>query len=742
MEIAYHRYGLKLLGITGANARSQRRVLEGFLIRADGGYGCVQPWPELGDGSLEAQWQALKTRERTPLLKRAFECAAADAQARQDGRSLFDGLRVPQSHATVTGVSDFAALEKEGFTTVKLKGGRHWPGVLDQMRTAVDAGLRVRVDFNGVLDGPSFREFSHAAEDVRPWVDFIEDPIPYNADGWHRLRHETGWRLALDFVRDGKEIAGGFDFRIWKPAVGGLGTRLDADPPVVVTSYMDHPVGQAFAAWEAGRTNCIQELAGLLTHRLFEPDAFAERLAAAGPDWTAPGGTGLGFDDLLEKLPWVSLNQTGPRGAGRVLQNPRDPLPDGGPVLETGQVGFATSGSTGAPSVVVHTQESLEASARAVNDWLGATAADVWLRVLPDFHVGGYQIGLRAGLSGARAITDEGKWDAGRFAKTCAGEAVTLSALVPAQVVDLVESGLRAPVGMRAVVVGGGALEVAKGQAAKSLGWPLLLSYGATEAGSQVATERAIPAGRIGGMAPAGTTEASGGNEKGEPIAILDRPMEVLPHWEARVAAKDAPGMPHEAGLLELRGPAMALGRFVRVDNVWLWHELRNAAGWWRTADRVILSGRTLRFVGRADRVVKVLGELVNLEAVEASLLRAGLVQGTFVIVAVPEARRGRELVLVVERELPPDEESKTGESKARLSAPEREIPWAPPGTAPADLSERRDLIAALECYTANAAPYARISRIVELDGLPRSPLGKVRMAEVAALIPPRATPG
>ena len=718
MEIAYHRYGLKLLEPKGANAQSDRRVLEGFLIRVDGGYGCVQPWPELGDGTLEEQWQALRSGGRTGLLDRAFECAVSDAAARREARSLLEGLAVPQSHATVTGEADFTALKQEGFTAVKLKGGRAWREVLGRMRAAVVAGLRVRVDFNGVLDAGGFLDFTRAAEDVREWVDFVEDPVRYAGAEWERLRADTGWRLALDWVKDGVEVVGGFDVRVMKPAAGAMGTPHSLCPPVVVTSYMDHPVGQAFAAWEAARYGGKQELAGLLTHRIFELDAFTERLAAAGPEWVGPGGTGLGFDDLLAALPWVSLGCGVRHREGRVLRNPRDPLPGGGPVLRVGEVGFATSGSTGMPSVLVHTEETLAASARAVNQWLAVTAGEVWLRVLPDFHVGGYQIAVRAGYSGSRVVVDQENWEPERFVRICRDEQVTLTSLVPAQVVDLVRLGQRAPAELRVVVVGGGTLEERFLRQAWALGWPLLPSYGATEAGSQVAT------GRLSclrsAMDRAGLWIDGGENEE----AIS---MELLENWEARTVAHAGE---KEAGLLELRGPALAVARLCWKDGLWKHTEVVNPDGWWRMADLVILSGRRLRFTGRADRVVKVLGELVNLEAVERDLGEAGLVAGTFAVVGLPEERRGMELVLVVEQF-----------SKAQPTfgpQPGGRVLRADDNGEPGAEASRR----ALDAYTAKAAPFARLGRVVMVESLPRSPLGKVRYGEVAAQIPPRAVHG
>ena len=72
-----------------------------------------------------------------------------------------------------------------------------------------------------------------------------------------------------------------------------------------------HPVGQAFAAWEAGRLNLqlpgAVGVSGLQTHHLFEPDAFSEMLGNWSPSFSVPGGTGIGFDDLLGALPWTRL---------------------------------------------------------------------------------------------------------------------------------------------------------------------------------------------------------------------------------------------------------------------------------------------------------------------------------------------------------------------------------------------------------------------------------------------------
>ena len=113
----------------------------------------------------------------------------------------------------------------------------------------------MRVDFNGVLTEEAFLDFGQRlrAGGLAESVDFIEDPMPYDAASWNRLRLATGLRLALDRLSGTEE--GGFDIRVLKPAVDAM----DPHPvPVVVTSYMDHPLGQAWAAWEsqAANTSC------------------------------------------------------------------------------------------------------------------------------------------------------------------------------------------------------------------------------------------------------------------------------------------------------------------------------------------------------------------------------------------------------------------------------------------------------------------------------------------------------
>ena len=249
---------------------------EGALLRVNGGFADVHPWPELGDAPLDEQLALLARGETTALTRASLHWASVDASARAKGVSLFDGLEIPLSHWS-------GNEPPAGFDTVKTKGVMPVP-----------PHVRIRIDFNARL---SSEEFVRIAETLpRERIDFIEDPCPYDARVWRELRERTGLRLALD------RFQGKADVLVHKPA---LHTSLPAfDGEIVVTSYMDHPIGQFFAAYVAA-THRVSARCGLFTHALYEPDAFIDSIRADGARLLPPGGTGIGFDDLLEDLPWT-----------------------------------------------------------------------------------------------------------------------------------------------------------------------------------------------------------------------------------------------------------------------------------------------------------------------------------------------------------------------------------------------------------------------------------------------------
>ena len=312
--------------------------------------------------------------------------------------------------------------------------------------------------------------------------------------------------------------------------------------------------------------------------------------------------------------------------------DPRPFAPGGGlrglpdlPELE-GHVLFQTSGSTGTPKWISLSKSALLLSAACVNRHLRVTEASRWGLVLPIHHVGGFGVAARCFEAACACAVFPGRWDAAAFHAWAAENSITHTSMVPTQVHDLVVAGLRAPSSLTAIVVGGGRLDGRTGHAARDLGWPVLASYGMTETGSQIATQSPD---------------------------LLDKPYEtgdipLLDIWDARAG---------DDGILDVSGPALFSGSLLTDgDGGWIYEERRS--GWHRTSDRVLLQDRHITPLGRADQVVKVLGELVDPEAIErelAAISGGALAPGTFAVAAVPDARAEHRLVPIFNRSIDPD---------------------------------------------------------------------------------------
>ena len=288
-----HRYTLRPKA--PLNSRAAGGVRHGALLRAGNGYADVHPWPELGDAPLDDQLELLARGRTTALTARSLDFAAIDAGFREAGRSAFDGLQIPASHFPAG-----AGNVPPGFDTVKIKCG---PG-FDPDGLRRFAGLRLRLDFNATLTSGEFMRL--AVRLPVETIDFVEDPSPYDPDAWASIRQTTGIRLALDRGSAGSAV----DVLVVKPAVQNIEDVIGhaSGEELVVTSYMDHAFGQMCAAWVAARhASRLSARCGLFTHVLFERDAFFERVESDGQNLLPPGGTGFGFDDLLQNLPWVPL---------------------------------------------------------------------------------------------------------------------------------------------------------------------------------------------------------------------------------------------------------------------------------------------------------------------------------------------------------------------------------------------------------------------------------------------------
>ena len=160
------------------------------------------------------------------------------------------------------------------------------------------------------------------------------------------------------------------------------------------------------------------------------------------------------------------------------------------------QVVLWTSGTSGRPRGVALSWSNLAHLTRAAGERLDLGASDVWLATLSPAHVGGLALVLRSILLGGTLVC-AGRFDVARVSDLLDGHGrpddvrvPTRISLVPTQLLRVLEhrAERRAPAALRSVLVGGAHAPALLTDRALAAGWPVALTYGATETSSQVAT--------------------------------------------------------------------------------------------------------------------------------------------------------------------------------------------------------------------------------------------------------------
>lgn len=280
-KISYSPYLLK--GKSGFGNR------EGALLRftfANGliGYADCCPFTPRGDHPLKEQLNLLSKAVYTPLTKRSLEYAQLDAEARQENRSLFEGLKIPKSHRLIGDETI-----PSGFDILKIKNVETFLKLVPK----ASSSLKFRLDFN-------FKGGFKELEAVQPWkerIDCIEDPFPFDQRQWLEAEKKYGIPFALDH---GSEFQS-YRLVVMKPAV----QNVYQGEKVIVTSYLDHPLGQLSAAYSAAKLDVFGT--GLITHLNYVNTPWSESLTILNQSLVPPEGTGFGFNELLEKEFWKTL---------------------------------------------------------------------------------------------------------------------------------------------------------------------------------------------------------------------------------------------------------------------------------------------------------------------------------------------------------------------------------------------------------------------------------------------------
>jgi len=301
---------------------------------------------------------------------------------------------------------------------------------------------------------------------------------------------------------------------------------------------------------------------------------------------------------------------------------------------------IATSGSSGDPKCVMLSGVNLAASVAASQHVLPLREGDVWLACLPLYHIGGMAILHRCAAARAVVLLHEG-FDAGRVWEDIASRGVTHISLVPAMLARLLDitHGAPPPDTLKYALVGGGALSAQLAARARTAGWPLCVTYGMSETGSQLATLYPVPANWVPGR-----------------VGIP------LPGFEVRIAEHDSAGV----GAIEVRGPAVMAGYAnpeMRVGD-------GLADGWLASGDRGhIGEDGALSVLGRRDDMLVSGGVNISPAAIESRLLDfPGLRDAA--VTGVPDEIWGERLVALVVGDV--DLAQLDGWCRANLASAER----------------------------------------------------------------------
>ncbi|HEV3283024.1 MAG TPA: AMP-binding protein [Solirubrobacteraceae bacterium] len=172
----------------------------------------------------------------------------------------------------------------------------------------------------------------------------------------------------------------------------------------------------------------------------------------------------------------------------------------GGHDLDATAVVLHTSGTTSQPRPVELTYGNFLWSALGSAVALGQDPAERWLCTLPVCHVGGLSILLRSCIYSTTAVVHE-RFETDRVLWALRSEGVTLVSVVATTLARLLDAGLERSPSLRCALTGGGAVPASLVERALDAGVPVSLTYGLTEACSQVTTTPLAALARDGGAA-------------------------------------------------------------------------------------------------------------------------------------------------------------------------------------------------------------------------------------------------
>ncbi len=359
----------------------------------------------------------------------------------------------------------------------------------------------------------------------------------------------------------------------------------------------------------------------IVTSRRFIDNAKLDDVVAALIECDAPRGGKVqivyledirGSLGLKDKIGGVVSSMLAPRRAAHYAGNPDAPA-----------VILFTSGTEGAPKGVVLSNANLVANARQIERHAASalTPADIVMNPLPMFH----SFGLTAAtlyplFAGMKVVLYPSPLHYRQVPKLIAETKATVLFSTDTFLQGYARAADASDLAsVKFVIAGAERVKDQTRQLWSKTGAVILEGYGATECAPVIACS--LP-------------DAMKANSVGR----------LLPSIEARLEPVE--GIV-EGGRLQVRGPNIMSGYLLEDKPGEI---VPPAGGWHDTGDIVEIDGDGFVSIkGRAKRFAKIGGEMISLAAVESMV--AGLWPGIIhVVISLPDARKGEQLVLVTEK--------------------------------------------------------------------------------------------
>ena len=245
---------------------------------------------------------------------------------------------------------------------------------------------------------------------------------------------------------------------------------------------------------------------------------------------------------------------------------------------------IATSGSQAEPKIALISKKNIVSHCQSFQKIIPLNTTSVWLNCLPMHHIAGVMIVYRCWFHNAAMLLHD-NFDVEKIWDDIHSYPVTHISLVPRMLSKLLDysQGKSLPESMQTVLVGGDALSETIYQRSVDAGWPVLISYGMTEATSTVA------------------------------IGKTQDALKLLDGLDVQLTTQDT---------LKIKGP-MIMSGYAGLKTTAKADADNQHNGWFETNDLAVIDSRCLSISGRNDHMIISGGNNIAPEHIEEILLRS-----------------------------------------------------------------------------------------------------------------------